>query len=393
MRILYLTYDGLTDPLGSSQILPYVLGLQQKGHQFTIVSFEKPGWKNNSKELEELMESRGIKWIPLKYHKYPPVFSTLYDLKTLRKAVRKETELEGYHAVHCRSYITSIVGLEMKVDRGLKFIFDMRGYWADERIEGNIWDIRNPLFRTIYKYFKKKEKEFLMESDYVVSLTNTSAAYLSTTHSIDHIEVIPCCVDMKLFDREAVLVPQVEAKYIGYLGSLGTWYMTREMIEFFSVFITIAPEYKLLIVTKDDSRYLVKLLEEFDISEDQYIITSASRTGVPGELVKMDALLSFIKPVFSKTASSPTKVGEALSMDIPVVVNKGIGDLDQVVSNHQLGILIEEFSREEYLAKSKELLRLIQSDFRGRVWVENNLSLQIGIDRYNKVYENLLTPS
>jgi hypothetical protein len=40
-HILYITYDGLTDFLGQSQVLPYILGLEEKGYRFSILSFEK----------------------------------------------------------------------------------------------------------------------------------------------------------------------------------------------------------------------------------------------------------------------------------------------------------------------------------------------------------------
>ena len=39
MRVLYLSYDGLTDGLGRSQVLPYIFGLEAKGHHFTTVSY------------------------------------------------------------------------------------------------------------------------------------------------------------------------------------------------------------------------------------------------------------------------------------------------------------------------------------------------------------------
>ena len=38
---LYFTYDGLLDPLGQSQILPYILNLSEKGFKFIIISYEK----------------------------------------------------------------------------------------------------------------------------------------------------------------------------------------------------------------------------------------------------------------------------------------------------------------------------------------------------------------
>ena len=40
-KVLYITYDGLTDPLGQSQVLPYLFWLSKKGYHFTVLSFEK----------------------------------------------------------------------------------------------------------------------------------------------------------------------------------------------------------------------------------------------------------------------------------------------------------------------------------------------------------------
>ena len=38
---LYITYDGLLDPLGSSQVLPYIESLSDQGYKFILFSFEK----------------------------------------------------------------------------------------------------------------------------------------------------------------------------------------------------------------------------------------------------------------------------------------------------------------------------------------------------------------
>jgi hypothetical protein len=39
--ILYISYDGMTDPLGESQVIPYLEGLSKLGHRIYILSFEK----------------------------------------------------------------------------------------------------------------------------------------------------------------------------------------------------------------------------------------------------------------------------------------------------------------------------------------------------------------
>lgn len=47
----------------------------------------------------------------------------------------------------------------------------MRGFWPDERIEGNIWSLNNPIFRVVYNYFKRQEKKYFAKADYTISLT------------------------------------------------------------------------------------------------------------------------------------------------------------------------------------------------------------------------------
>ena len=41
-RVLYLSYDGALEPLGQSQVVPYLVGLAARGAAITLVSFEKP---------------------------------------------------------------------------------------------------------------------------------------------------------------------------------------------------------------------------------------------------------------------------------------------------------------------------------------------------------------
>lgn len=40
--IVYLSYEGLTDPLGPSQVLAYLKPLSALGHRITLITFEKP---------------------------------------------------------------------------------------------------------------------------------------------------------------------------------------------------------------------------------------------------------------------------------------------------------------------------------------------------------------
>ena len=79
-KILFISYDGLTDPLGQSQIIPYLAGLTKYNYAFTILSCDKPAlFKKNKEYVEKLIAPYPIKWASVPYHKDPPVFSSVFD--------------------------------------------------------------------------------------------------------------------------------------------------------------------------------------------------------------------------------------------------------------------------------------------------------------------------
>ena len=89
-HILFISYDGMTDPLGQSQVIPYLSGLTRYGYRFTILSCDKPEkYAANKNYVEELLHEASIKWVSIPYHKSPPVLSSIYDYQKL-KAKAKE---------------------------------------------------------------------------------------------------------------------------------------------------------------------------------------------------------------------------------------------------------------------------------------------------------------
>ena len=66
MKILYITYDGLLDPLGSSQILPYLYGINDPSKAIFVISFEKSKlYKKFHKKLNNELQEKNIYWKPL----------------------------------------------------------------------------------------------------------------------------------------------------------------------------------------------------------------------------------------------------------------------------------------------------------------------------------------
>ena len=55
-KILFISYDGMTDPLGQSQVIPYLSGLTKFGYGFTILSCDKPEKFTENKNYVEVIK-------------------------------------------------------------------------------------------------------------------------------------------------------------------------------------------------------------------------------------------------------------------------------------------------------------------------------------------------
>ena len=404
-QILYITYDGLTDPLGQSQILPYLKGLSNYGYSFTILSFEKKDrYEKERKVIEQLTSESGIRWVPLWFTSKPPMLSKFYDALQLRKKAIELHRQYQFDMVHCRSYIAADVGLQLKKRFGIPFFFDMRGFWADEKKDGGSWKMDNPVFKRVYQYYKKKEKAYLQNADCVVSLTQAGKKELMTWESYNSntpLQVIPCCADMDHFSitdegqrkrSKKNLGIAEDALVISYLGSVGTWYMLDEMLLLFKKIKKNYPSARFLFVTHTDRNVIDEKISLLELEPADFIITQASRKEVPQLIKASDINISFIKPVYSKLSSSPTKLGEVLSMGIPVISNSGVGDVEQIIKNADAGYVLDHFSEsdlENAVAAIPSLLKKSPEAIRSAV--KDVYSLANGIQLYLSSYRQVLS--
>ncbi len=145
-QILFISIDGMCDQLGQSQVLPYLIGLSKEGFEITIISCEKPvNFNKNENIIKNLTSLNNINWKYCFYQTKIPLVSQLQNFLTLKKITQQEIG-NSNTVLHCRSYLPSLIGMQLKKKLNIKYIFDMRGFWADERIDGNIWSLKNHRF-------------------------------------------------------------------------------------------------------------------------------------------------------------------------------------------------------------------------------------------------------
>ena len=406
-KILFISYDGMTDPLGQSQVIPYLVGLTKYGYEFTILSCDKPlSFKNNKEHVLQLLEPYPIKWVSIPYHKSPVVLSSMYDVHALKQKAKQLYRKEKFDMVHTRPGIPALIGLWMKKKFGIKFLNDIREFYADSRVDGGMWNLKNPVFKNVYKYFKDHESACIENAEYNTCLTYNAEKEIHSWKKSEQqpipLEVIPCSVDLDLFNpskineiRKLELKTELEIEdddiIISYLGSIGGWYLTNEMMQFCKVVSDKIPKAKFLFISPHRHNVIKDAAAKFGLSPDKIIVKNATRDEVPVLLSFSSYSVFFIKPCYSKKSSSPTKHGEIMAMGIPVITNAGVGDVEEVVNKYEAGIVLKELNITEFEKAAAEIAS--EKKFSKEKIIHGAkefYSLDNAVEKYLKVYKTIL---
>lgn len=393
--VLYISYDGLMEPLGQSQVWQYLAGLSVN-HKIVLMSFEKSAdWENEAEKsrIRAEVKSKGVIWVPLRYHSKPSALATLFDIFTGIVVGSYLVMRHRIKIVHARSYVSSVIALLLKKILGVKYIFDMRGFWADERIDGGIWPKGSRLYR-VAKWFEKK---FLLNADVVVSLTHTAVQDMRSFSYMQGVEqkfvVIPTCVNLRLFHPAVTTIKQNADEFVlGYVGSVGTWYLFDEALRTFVTLLKLKPQARLLIINRNEHDFIRERMAALGVDAAKVELKSAAHREVVQAIHQMDACVFYIKQAFSKRASAPTKFGELLGCGVPCISNSGVGDTESILEGENVGVVLRSFDDAAHLQGVEALLKLVaDTDVKPRcIKVANQyFALEQGVKNYDQIYREL----
>ena len=216
-----------------------------------------------------------------------------------------------------------------------------------------------------------------------------------------HHEVIPCCVDLSLFkfsDEERARrrgeLGLGDRLTMVYSGSLDGWYLTEQMADFFASFLKQNHEAHLLWLTTGSHDRVRELMRARNVEPDNFSVRAVASGDVASYLAAADVGLAFIKRCVSKIASSPTKNGEYLACGLPLVINAGVGDSDLLINEWKAGVLIDDFSEDDFVKAAREIEAIMSDDDvrrKARLVAEEVFNLEtIAGKRYASLYERVL---
>lgn len=395
--VLYITYDGLMEPIGRSQVFQYLRKLAAD-HKLVLVSYEKSDAladKNRLAALEAEVRGAGIRWFRLRYHKKPSVPATAYDIAAGFLLCLYLVPRYRIKVAHARSYVPSVIALGLKRIFGLRFIFDMRGFWADQRVDCGAWRQGS----LAYGAAKRLERSFLKNADVVVSLTYAAVDVMRDFQYLRNrqprFEVITTCTNLDQFHptprAQNAAAPQ-RPFILGCVGTVSISYLFSEMLDCFKIMREIRPDAKLHIINRGDHAYIREQLKAAGIPDDCVTLKTVEHAHVAREMGLMDAGIFFLKPYASLKAVAPTKLGEFLACGVPCLANAGVGDFDRILHGDRVGVVLRSFDAPGKHEAVRALLALASDPETPRRCAESarrRFSLEEGVRAYHRIYRDL----
>ena len=406
-RVLYISYNGMLDPLGQSQVIPYLRELSGRGVRFTLLSYERAAafaaeGQEQCRQLKEALAAHDIEWHYLRYHKRPSLPATTYDILAGVLFGASIVKRQGIEMIHARGYIPAAIALALKKRFGVKMIFDIRGLMGEEYVDAAHWSPGSFYYRST----KMMERRALAATDGIVTLTHKLWPVIREWDGLRGRQVcrqvIPCCTDLERFAfREEDRVQRraelgLDGRFVVvYSGSIGSWYLSDRMADLFLALLKRRPNAHFLWLTQGDPELIKNLIRVRAIDETQYTIKSAQPVEVASYLCASDMGIAFFKPGLSKLATSPTKVAEYLACGLPVILNSGIGDSDALVTREGAGALVDQFTIQEYesaISKVLEMLEDVDANRRHMRDIADRLFdvTGVGLSGYASLYEDVL---
>jgi glycosyltransferase involved in cell wall biosynthesis len=314
-------------------VLPYLRGYRAAGWSVHLLSYEKPHLEAEVATLlpvQEELAAAGVRWTRLPYRR-----SMVRDLSAGLAAVKRIVGEERPAVLHARSYVPAYLCRRAGRRHGARMLFDMRGLWPDERVDGGLWSRWNPLFLL----WKRIERSLLRDADGVVLLSRAGERLLREEGLLPAGKpsaVIPCGTDLARFrpggDPPGDLRPFLGKRIWTFLGATGTWYLLPAMLDFAAESVRADPDARILFLTEDPGGAIGDGLAARGVPADRVLVRRVPHAEVPRWIAPSAAGVFFIRSCRSKKASCPTKLGEFLACGVPVVVNAGIGDMDEIVT-------------------------------------------------------------
>jgi glycosyltransferase involved in cell wall biosynthesis len=389
---LYLTRNGLLEPLGQSQVFAYLRGLARE-HEITLITREKTDDWGNPEAIASALaacEASGIRWLPRPFRSRPKAIAPAVDIGGMVRQALWEVRSGRARLIHARSYIPAAVAWQVWRLTGTPFIFDMRALWPEELITAG----RLKRGSIIHRAIVATERACLRDAAAVVSLTHAAVDHLRQVYPRElarqTVVVIPTCANLDRFSPAPVR--KTGPRVYGCIGTvLSGWFRTDWLAALFAAARRRDPSAQFEVITRDDPQEVRRAIDPAAALGARMRIAARRPQEMPDVVRGHDVSVMFFTEGLSKLGSSPTRIGEILGCGLPVIAN-GVGDVGRIVTKHRVGVLASGPADADML-DALDALDALAADpalpGRCRAAAEAVFSLKGGVSKYSSLYRNI----
>ena len=366
--LTYVTIDSLSEGVGSSQILPLVSFLSKSGLKIKLISYEK---LLPDLQLRDDLKSIGVDWDSRPFVSNG-LLGGLERLNDLRKAIPK-TRL-----IHARSDIPAVSAI---TSGQAPVLWDVRSLWADQKIliQKNLFNsAAYPLYRSLESIAARKSSAMSTLTSAVVPVLEQRHKRLPSLRT-----VVPTAVNLSRFKLNANMPAKIQALFSGTFNDYYDLDLSRLFMQEFGRQISVETHW---------ARPIESHRSHIGVGESK--VFPSSQTAMAHLIPNYSFGVSVCKlnagP--SLTAAMPTKIGEFLACGRPIVVNKGLGDMDRLIKEFDAGVILDG-SPDNLLQSASKLANLLldpETPLRCRALAEKYFSMENGAKKYLDLYFQIL---
>ena len=362
--VTYLTVDSIQEGVGASQITPLVVGLAKMQKKICLISYEKT---NPTNELRNLFSKAGVEWIVKEFGSTGPVAG-------VRRMLELRNNLPASQILHGRSDIATVSGILGNAEAPM--LWDVRSLWSDQRLL-----INSPGWNQVTaRGARTLENISARKSTAMVTLTSAIVPILQMRHNkLPEIrQVIPTCVQTSRFLPSSMPKGELTCLMSGTYNNYYDLERTKQVIT------EIRKSIQLKVIWAKPAE---SPRDSLGVGED--LVLEMKNSEMPSIVQKSHFGIAICRQDDSGSlaAAVPTKIGEFLSSGRPVIVSKGIGDLDSLLTETNTGIIIGiDDSLERISDKVTGLISDKSTPERCRSLAMSHFDMEQAIMKYATIY-------
>jgi len=389
-KVLYFSYDGLLDPLGQSQIFPYVSAISAAGHFLTIVSYEKvERTKEQIKCMEIKLKKIEVNWVRLEFRsgKFCAIKRLISGALLIRKLCR---DLQP-DFVHLRGFVPAVI-FQLSLSR-VPFLYDFRGFALGEWVD--IGKISQSSL--LYRILNRLDQKAVKRASGLVVLEECAKHLLKDSYDVPNVplKVIRTCTDVKRYTkRKNVHNKESRALRFVFLGGARFPYRPDFALMLIEKLIEHGVDCNIDFINEGDRGIIEKANHLTNISKEKIRILGCDHSEIPDILATYDCGIVMVESSYWRRVCSPTKMGEYLASGLPVISLEGIDAIDDLAERTACVATVspEELQGHFQEGRAQKILSFIKSigiTQKCKILAKDEFDLEIASNLYVELYSEM----